>query len=196
MNDETHTNSVYNADPSNKDATNLASVYLGSNNPLSRSSIRVGRRAFAVSFCMISILGATAIYFGWKSIALSTAIERCVGFIVIMAGVHFLGYRLWLRQPAIISPVQSSPARLQIFWFCMSLVHGAIGFLVASFLMYSHLCDRSAPWFEIPFIIAVSMACFLCVFQARRYRSALKGMGLILLISIIIAFVYLTILHL
>ncbi|MCX5644146.1 MAG: hypothetical protein NTZ17_05605, partial [Phycisphaerae bacterium] len=162
---------------------------------LTEDTLRAGRRALVVSLYVIGFLGVLFIYRESRGTGLTTAVERCIGFFAIMGGIHFIGYRLWRRQSA--NAPANHPAGLSLmFRTFLGLIHGLVGFFVSTFLMVSHLCNRHAPLFEGPFILAVSMACFLCVFNSDRYRSALKGTGLILLIATVVAFIYLTILHL
>jgi hypothetical protein len=162
---------------------------------LSQHTVRTGGAALLISFGAVSLMGVLFIYYDWRNVSQFMAIERSAGFVVIMAGVHFIGYRLWQRQSG-IARVSQPDGRSQTFRFYVGLVHGVFGFLFSSFFMECHLCDRHAPIFEVPFIFIVSIACFVCVFRSPRYRSALRYTGLILLLTVIIAFIYLTILHL
>jgi hypothetical protein len=162
---------------------------------LSKNALRTGRCAIRVSFLATSVLGAMLLYFAWKDASLPTAIARSAGFVVIMAGVHFIGYRLWARQSAITQTSQASEHSPVSRTF-LGLIHGLVGFFVSSFLMFSHLCDRRCPVFELPFILVVSAAFVLCVLKSSSYRSALKHTGLVFAVAVLVAFVYLTVLHL
>ena len=162
---------------------------------LSEDALRAGRRAIGVSFGVTSLLGALLIYGAWRSTSLPTAIANSAGFVAIMAGVHFIGYRLWSRQSATTQASQIGGSSL-VFRSVLGLIHGLVGFLVSSFLMFSHLCNRRCPAFEGPFILVVSITFVLCVFKSRSYRSALRRTGLVFAAAVLVAFVYLTILHL
>lgn len=54
--------------------------------------------ALIISHVLISVLGCGFIYTFWMNVDVWTGVIRCVGFVAIMGGVHFLGYRLWKRQ--------------------------------------------------------------------------------------------------
>ena len=55
--------------------------------------------AFCASFAILSVLGCAFIFgYWWVADATAVGIVRCVGFAAIMAGLHFVGYRLWKRQ--------------------------------------------------------------------------------------------------
>lgn len=49
----------------------------------------------AASFWIISILGCMPLFLGWRGESPSLAVVRCVGFVVLILGVHWIGYRLW-----------------------------------------------------------------------------------------------------
>jgi len=57
-----------------------------------------GMFALVVSFLVISITGCTFIFTYWKNLSPLVGIIRCLGFVAIMGGVHFVGFRLWQRQ--------------------------------------------------------------------------------------------------
>lgn len=60
--------------------------------------------ALIISHGIISVLGCSFIYTFWADVDVLTGIIRSGGFVAIMGGVHFLGYRLWKRQqPATIA---------------------------------------------------------------------------------------------
>lgn len=70
-----------------------------------RSSIRMAKPtrdllAIIVSFVVISLLGCAYIFTSWQDVNQSVGLVRCVGFVAIMAGVHFVGFRVWRRQQA------------------------------------------------------------------------------------------------
>jgi len=50
------------------------------------------------SWLIISTIGAAAIFVHWYPIDRSIAVARSLGFVAIMAGVHFVGFRVWWRQ--------------------------------------------------------------------------------------------------
>lgn len=54
--------------------------------------------ALGISYFLISVLGCGFIYTFWADVDVSIGIIRSGGFVAIMGGVHFLGYRLWRRQ--------------------------------------------------------------------------------------------------
>ena len=54
-----------------------------------------------ILFVVLSVLGCTFIFSYWRlAAAPAVGIIRCVGFTAIMAGIHFVGFRLWKRQEA------------------------------------------------------------------------------------------------
>ena len=42
----------------------------------------------AVSFCVISSLGCMMLYLGWRKESLCLAVVRCVGFLLLIAGMR------------------------------------------------------------------------------------------------------------
>jgi hypothetical protein len=68
------------------------------NNPVNSRSLGKVCLALVISFFVISILGGTFIFFSWKSSSLSIAYEHGIAFFVIIAAVHFLGFKSWQRQ--------------------------------------------------------------------------------------------------
>lgn len=54
--------------------------------------------ALVVSFVVDSMLGCAFIFTFWKNLDPVVGLVRCVGFVAIMGGVHFVGFRLWRRQ--------------------------------------------------------------------------------------------------
>jgi hypothetical protein len=63
-----------------------------------RPSNCVALLALAISFCIISTLGVWLLYWSWRAVSVQMATGRCTVFVGVMAGVHFIGYRLWRRQ--------------------------------------------------------------------------------------------------
>ena len=63
----------------------------------SRTSTRA-LTALSISYVLISVLGCSFIYTFWMNDDVLTGVIRCGGFVAIMGGVHFLGYRSWKRQ--------------------------------------------------------------------------------------------------
>ena len=49
--------------------------------------------ALGISYFLISVLGCSFIYTFWMNDDVLTGVIRCGGFVAIMGGVHFLGYR-------------------------------------------------------------------------------------------------------
>lgn len=56
--------------------------------------------ALIVSFLVICVLGCAFIFTYWMRFNPSLGLVRCGVFVVIMGGVHLVGYRLWKRHPA------------------------------------------------------------------------------------------------
>ena len=54
--------------------------------------------ALTVSFCIISALGGSLLYWAWRIVSVYMAIGHCAVFVAFMAGVHVIAYRLWRRQ--------------------------------------------------------------------------------------------------
>lgn len=75
----------------------------------------ISRDAFAIciSYVVVAGLGCTFLFNFWFSEAPTVAILRTVGFAVIMAGIHFVGYRLWIRQQT-SRAMSDSPAQPDI----------------------------------------------------------------------------------
>jgi hypothetical protein len=63
-----------------------------------RPSNRIALLALMISFGINVAFWGILIYWTWKSQSLYMAVGRSVAFVVVMAGVHFIGYRLWQRQ--------------------------------------------------------------------------------------------------
>jgi len=63
-----------------------------------RRSNRIALVALTISFAINVALWGSLIYCFWKSVSLYMAVGRCAVFVTFMAGVHFIGYRLWQRQ--------------------------------------------------------------------------------------------------
>ena len=53
--------------------------------------------ALTVSLNHVAFWGSL-LYWHWKSDSVQMAVGRCAVFVAVMAGVHFIGYRLWQRQ--------------------------------------------------------------------------------------------------
>ncbi len=51
--------------------------------------------AIAASLWIISSLGCMPLFLGWRGESPSLAVVRCVGFVVLIIGVHRIGYGLW-----------------------------------------------------------------------------------------------------
>jgi hypothetical protein len=54
--------------------------------------------ALTVSFCIISALGGSLLYWAWRIVSVYMAIGHCAVFVAFMAGVHLIGFHLWRRQ--------------------------------------------------------------------------------------------------
>ena len=54
--------------------------------------------AMGASFLVICVLGCAFIFRFWMNLDLRVGLVRCIGFVVIMGGVHFVWYRMWTRQ--------------------------------------------------------------------------------------------------
>jgi hypothetical protein len=65
-----------------------------------RPADRAARRALLMSFGVNGSLGGAFIYVAWMGTDLFSAGTRAAAFIVIIAGIHLIGYRLWQRQSA------------------------------------------------------------------------------------------------
>ena len=61
-------------------------------------STRTALLALTISFVINIALWVSLLYWHWKRDSLYMAVGRCTVFIAFMAGVHFIGYRLWKRQ--------------------------------------------------------------------------------------------------
>ena len=72
--------------------------YQSPNSELFTSRIAPGRMSILISFSVISVLGCAFIYTNWMQFSRLLGIVRCIGFVAIMGGVHYVGYRLWQRQ--------------------------------------------------------------------------------------------------
>jgi hypothetical protein len=64
-----------------------------------RRSTPEGLAAIVISFLVSSTLGGASIFSYWRSRGLwELGIVRALGMAIIMAGVHFVGYRIYARQ--------------------------------------------------------------------------------------------------
>ncbi len=59
---------------------------------------RLALLALIVLFCLISALWGWLLYYCWEIIGLQKVVALFAVFVVFMAVVHFVGYRLWRRQ--------------------------------------------------------------------------------------------------
>ena len=75
-----------------------ATSSVGDHDVPSRPSSRVAMLALTVSFCVISTLWGLLLYWCWGGFSVYMAVGRCVVFVVFMAWVHLIGYRLWQGQ--------------------------------------------------------------------------------------------------
>lgn len=90
--------------------------------------------AMTISFLVISMLGCSFIFTFWMAHhALSIGLERCVGFIAIIGGVHFVGYRLWDRQRKAVQERKQVATRDDTGFLSQSVPHGLF-WLVLVFL--------------------------------------------------------------
>ena len=73
-----------------------------------RRSMRSGLLVMCASFLVLSGLGCAFIFGYWsRAGAAGVGIVRSVGFVAILAGIHFVGYRMWKRQQT------ASPTKLR-----------------------------------------------------------------------------------
>jgi hypothetical protein len=61
-------------------------------------TIQSARRTLAISFGAMSLLGGSLLFIYWSNSSMSLAIGRSALFILIMAVIHFVGFRLWQHQ--------------------------------------------------------------------------------------------------
>ena len=64
--------------------------------------------ALTISFAINVALWGSLIYSVWKTVSVQMAVGRSTVFVAFMAGVHFIGYRLWQRQFAKIDETATS----------------------------------------------------------------------------------------
>ena len=58
----------------------------------------IGLVPITLSFALLSVIGCASIFTYWMTVSPWTGLIRCIGFVAIMGGVHFVGFRLWRRQ--------------------------------------------------------------------------------------------------
>ena len=63
-----------------------------------RPSSRVALFALTISFAINVAFWGSLIYWFWDNISVLMQVGECAVFIVFMAAVHWIGYRLWQRQ--------------------------------------------------------------------------------------------------
>lgn len=71
------------------------------------------KRTLVISFLVVGVFGCDFIFSSWSNISPWAGFIRCLVFVVIIGGVHFVGFRMWMRQEMEKSggPVdQASPA--------------------------------------------------------------------------------------
>jgi uncharacterized membrane protein YidH (DUF202 family) len=95
--------------------------------------------AILVSFLVISVLGCAFIFAYWMNFSQFVGVVRCVGFVAIMGGMHFIGFRLWRRQQG--AEEAKTPSPHKSIWvrtargvFLFALL-SAVLFLLLSLLM-------------------------------------------------------------
>lgn len=66
--------------------------------PIPPTKLRTVAIALVLLYLAISTVGCVFIYECWRLVNQTVAVTRCVGFAVIMAGAHYLGYSAWRRQ--------------------------------------------------------------------------------------------------
>ena len=75
-------------------------------------SLAKARWALTASFLLIGVAGAVLIFRYWQNQDLALAVGRSAMFVVLLAVVHFLGYRAWRRQsPAAVELAYSRAMR-------------------------------------------------------------------------------------
>ncbi len=118
--------------------------------------------ALTVSFAINVAFWGSLLYWHWKSDSVQMAVGRCAVFVAVMAGVHFIGYRLWQRQcvqdqgdsnespSSPISPAYWPPIKTAL------LQHGVILFLALGGQPTAHvaLIAVLAYWLAFGVIVA------------------------------------------
>ena len=94
------------------------------------------------SLTVLSVLGCAFIFSYWSlADAITVGIVRCVGFVAIMAGIHFVGYRLWKRQLENSVTRASAPQEPTNLW-SQNVPHGLFWVVVITILLLLFLALR------------------------------------------------------
>ena len=127
-------------------------------------SSRVAMLALMVSFCIMSALWGWFLYCVRETISTRKLVEVFVVFTVIMAGVHFIGYRLWRRQ--FVQGEGTSPLS-SVYWPTTkaALLQQGIIFILAALILDGGLT------FHMAVIAFVAYWSALGIIVARRPSS-------------------------
>jgi hypothetical protein len=128
-----------------------------------RPSFLLARLALAVSFCAIGCFGGWLIYGFWIAVSVRTAVISSSLFVLIMAGVHFLGYRLWRRQfpqspgntppPPVLSSEYSRPVKAALVQQGIVLILGLL-MLDGGLTLHMAMLAVIAFWLAFGIVIA------------------------------------------
>jgi hypothetical protein len=126
--------------------------------------------ALIVSFLVICVLGCAFIFTYWMTSNPSVGLVRCVAFVVIMGGVHFVGYRIWKRQQATMPEQAEVRAYASIWEAYGEPIKIAVAQQVVINLFASLLLDGGQMLRRSMLATAGSWA-FNLIIMARRPRS-------------------------
>jgi hypothetical protein len=123
-----------------------------------------------VSFLVICILGCAFIFTCWMRFNPTVGVIRCVGFVVIMGGVHFVGYRAWKRQRVAAAEQVGGHSYADIWDAYGDAIKSAVA-QQAVMLLFSALLLDGGLALRICTFGAVGAWAFNIVILARRPRS-------------------------
>ena len=152
--------------------------------------------ALTISFLVISVAGCAFIYPRWIELGRWLGIVPCLVFVIIMGGVHCVGYRLLKRQQEAIPAEGAGEVRgYASLWAAYG---GAIRAAIAQqcvVLLLSSLVLDGGQMLRVSTFGAVGCWSFVVVIVARRPRSPTQldllivtyGFWLAILAAIILA---------
>ncbi len=157
----------------------------------SRRRILIALLALTVSFCTISALGGLLVYSVWKGAGSRMVVGRYAVFVVFMAEVHLVGYRLWRRQFAQVrgecqgppSGVIASAYRPAIK---TALLQQGIVFILAALMLDGGLTLNAAVIAVVAYWLAFGIVLFRRASSPTRLDMLLVRYGFLLVFAFVV----------
>jgi hypothetical protein len=127
--------------------------------------------ALIVSYLLVGVLGCAFLLAYWTHLGSAwLGVVRSVAFVVIMGGVHFVGYRLWKRQGAATIEQAEAPPSTSIWQAYGDAIKAAVAQQVVILLLASLVLDGGLM-LRMATLAAAGSWAFNIVIVARRPRS-------------------------